>query len=93
MSFENTTFKDYFFLKDRDALSLDPWTDGKEFFGRQDLGSRIQKRIESDFVKPRGIPKFFVHGSYGSGKTHALAHIKYELDRALCFLPSPSTLI
>lgn len=79
MPFEKTTLKEYFFLKNRESLSIDPWIDQKQFFGAGELNERILKRIESDFVQPRGIPKFFVHGSYGSGKTHTLAHIDYVL--------------
>jgi hypothetical protein len=79
MSFKNTTLKDYFLLKDRESLSIDPWLDREQYFGASELNKRIRKRIESDFVQPRGIPKFFVHGSYGSGKTHTLAHIDYVL--------------
>ena len=79
MSFDDMTLKNYFLLKDRDSLSIDPWRDQKQFFGASDLNERIRKRIESDFVQPRGIPKFFVHGYYGSGKTHTLAHIDYVL--------------
>ncbi len=79
MSFKNTTLKDYFLLKDRDSFAIDPWRDREQFFGASELNARIRKRIESDFVQPRGIPKFFVHGSYGSGKTHTLAHIDYVL--------------
>jgi hypothetical protein len=80
MSFSNTTLKDYYFLKDRDSLSINPWRDGAQFFGAAKLNTRIRNRIESDFVQPRGVPKFFVHGSYGSGKTHTLAHIQYVLN-------------
>jgi hypothetical protein len=79
MSFERTSLRDYFFLKDRESLSIDPWRDQKQYFGASNLNDRILKRIESDFVQPRGIPKFFVHGSFGSGKTHTLAHIEYVL--------------
>jgi hypothetical protein len=79
MSFKNTTLKEYFFLKSHESFSIDPWRDCKQFFGASELNKRIRKRIESDFVQPRGIPKFFVHGSYGSGKTHTLAHIDYVL--------------
>jgi hypothetical protein len=79
MSFDSTSLRDYFFLKDRESLSIDPWRDQKQYFGASNLNDRILKRIESDFVQPRGIPKFFVHGSFGSGKTHTLAHIEYVL--------------
>ncbi|MGC2528813.1 MAG: hypothetical protein WA639_13765 [Candidatus Acidiferrum sp.] len=81
MSFKNTTLKDYYLLKDRESLSIDPWRDRDQFFGARELNKRILKRIESDFVQPRSVPKFFVHGSYGSGKTHTLAHIEYVLKK------------
>ena len=81
MAFNSTTFKDYYLLKDRDSLSIDPWRDRGQFFGASELNSRIVRRIESDFVQPRGVPKFFVFGSYGSGKTHTLAHIENELTK------------
>ena len=73
------SLKDYYFLKDRESLSIDPWLDRSQFFGYQALNQRILRRIESDFVQPRSIPKFFIHGSYGSGKTHTLAHIQHVL--------------
>lgn len=79
MSFKTTQLKDYFFLKDRESLSIDPWRDCNQYFGATKLNLQIQKRLESDFVSPRAVPKFFVHGSYGSGKTHTLAHIDYVL--------------
>jgi hypothetical protein len=81
MSFKNITLKDYYLLKDRESLSIDPWRDRDQFFGARELNKRILKRIESDFVQPRSVPKFFVHGSYGSGKTHTLAHIEYVLRK------------
>jgi hypothetical protein len=81
MSFKNITLRDYYLLKDRESLSIDPWRDRDQYFGAQELNKRILKRIESDFVQPRSVPKFFVHGSYGSGKTHTLAHIEYVLRK------------
>jgi nucleoside-triphosphatase THEP1 len=47
------------------------------------------KRIESDFVSPRSVPKFFVHGSYGSGKTHTLLHIQDKLKRERMYPTEP----
>src|ERR1700721_4465822 len=81
MSFKNTKLKDYYLLKDRDSLSIDPWRDQEQFFGAKDLNRQILKRIQSDFVQPRSVPKFFVFGSYGSGKTHTLANIEYVLKK------------
>jgi hypothetical protein len=89
MQYNTTTLKDYYLLKDREALSIDPWADQKQFFGAGELNERIRKRLESDFVQPRGIPKFFVHGSYGSGKTHTLAHIDYVLRRNEMYKTEP----
>jgi hypothetical protein len=89
MSFENTSLKDYYLLKNRDSLAIDPWLDQKQFFGARELNSRLQKRLESDFISPRGVPKFFVHGSYGSGKTHTLAHIDYVLKANAMYPTEP----
>jgi len=80
MKFDNMTLKEYFFLKKSDSLSIDPLRDREIFFGEAQLVQRISNRIESDFVQPRGVPKFFLFGAYGSGKTHALAHIAYKLE-------------
>lgn len=80
MAFETTPLGEYFLLRDRQSFSIEPWRDQRIFFGDQKLAERIVKRLESDFVQPRGVPKFFVFGSYGSGKTHTLAHIRYVLE-------------
>jgi hypothetical protein len=79
MAFENVPLREYFCLRDRESFSIDPWRDSKVYFGDQQLAERITRRIESDFVQPRGVPKFFITGSFGSGKTHTLAHIQFQL--------------
>jgi hypothetical protein len=89
MSFKNTPLKDYFFLKNRESLSIDPWRDCEQYFGASELNKRLLKRIESDFVSPRSVPKFFVHGSFGSGKTHTLAHIDYVLRKSTMYPTEP----
>jgi|GEM_PF-4536089 len=89
MTHKNTSLKDYYLLKNRESLSIDPWRDNEQFFGASELGKRIAKRLESDFVQPRSVPKFFVHGSYGSGKTHTLAHIEFELKRFQMYKTEP----
>ncbi len=81
MPYENMTMREYFFLKRSDSFSIDPWNDNRIYFGDTQLFQRITRRLETDFVQPRGVPKFFVFGAYGSGKTHTLAHICYELER------------
>ena len=73
-----TTPQEYYSLK-RDGFSIDPRTDADVYFGARDLEVRIRGRIESDFLNQRRVPKFFVHGPWGAGKTHTLAHIEHVL--------------
>lgn len=79
MDFKDSSLKEYYFLRRGESFSIDPWKDSAVFFGEAELKTRISKRIESDFVQPRRVPKFFLFGAYGSGKTHALAHIAFRL--------------
>ena len=71
-------FSDYFCLT-KDSFSLDPWRDAEVYFGSQRPQDQIMDRVKQDFVAPRSVPKFFILGRYGAGKTHSLAHIAYEL--------------
>lgn len=71
-------FQDYYHLK-KETFSIDPWADAGAYFGSAGLQERIRERLESDFVQARGVPKFFVFGKYGGGKTHTLAHISHVL--------------
>src|SRR5205085_1964267 len=57
----------------------DPWADSEIYFGAGHLQDRITRRINSDFVQQRAVPKFFLFGRYGAGKTHTLAHIAHVL--------------
>ena len=79
MAFKNTSLKDYYNLK-RESFSLDPFRDKGIYFGDSALATRITDRIQSDFLDARSIPKFFVHGYFGSGKTHTLLHIAHLLE-------------
>jgi hypothetical protein len=83
MAFKNAPLSEYYFLKRGNSLTIDPWRDKEVYFGADSLHRKIDNRIESDFAQPRGVPKFFVHGSYGCGKTHTLAHISYVLEKQL----------
>ena len=83
MTLDAIPFGEYYCLRNRSSLTIDPWTDSKIYFGAGTLSERVSKRLETDFVQPRGVPKFFVHGSFGSGKTHTLAHIQYVLENEL----------
>lgn len=81
MSYESMPLKDYYLLRKYESFSIDPWRDQEIYFGEANLVNRIEKRIESDFEQPRRVPKFFVYGAYGSGKTHTLAHISSKLSQ------------
>ena len=73
-----STLQDYYHLT-KETFSIDPWDDADIYFGDQELERRIRRRLEADFVQQRGVPKFFVSGRYGAGKTHTLAHIRHVL--------------
>jgi hypothetical protein len=79
MVFEDTPLKEYYHLSRSETFSIDPWKDREIYFGGAQLLKRISDRINSDFVKRRAVPKFFLFGAYGSGKTHSLAHIAFNL--------------
>ncbi len=81
MSYESMPLKDYYLLRKYESFSIDPWRDQEIYFGEANLVNRIEKRIESDFEQARRVPKFFVFGAYGSGKTHTLAYISFKLGK------------
>lgn len=89
MSYESMPLKDYYLLRKYESFSIDPWRDQEIYFGEANLVNRIGKRIESDFEQPRRVPKFFVYGAYGSGKTHTLAHISFNLSKNKMHLTEP----
>lgn len=85
------SLKDYFHLT-KDAFDIDPKRDADVYFGYEPLQERLLNRLASDFVQQRHVPKFFIFGRYGSGKTHSLAHIQYVLTNDPRFLADfPST--
>jgi len=80
MAYETASLREYYLLKNRESFFLDPFEDRAVYFGDAVLAKRIASRIEGDFLEARAIPKFFVHGHFGSGKTHTLFHIAYQLE-------------
>jgi hypothetical protein len=78
VAFERVRFNEYYGLK-KETFSIDPARDSIAYFGSGRLSRRILGRIESDFAQARGVPKFYVLGDYGAGKTHTLFHIAHEL--------------
>ena len=89
MTFNNMTLKEYFSLRQRESFSIDPWADNTIYFGDSLLFDRINRRLETDFVQPRGVPKFFVYGAYGSGKTHTLAYVARALEQNTMYASEP----
>ncbi|MFP3880101.1 MAG: hypothetical protein ACLFVA_04015 [Dehalococcoidia bacterium] len=89
MTYELTSLKNYYFLRKYESFSIDPWRDGDVYFGDTTLKQRITRRIDSDFEQPRRVPKFFVFGAYGSGKTHTLANIAFSLSQNELHLTEP----
>lgn len=73
-----SAFQSYYHLR-KESFSIDPWVDSEIYFGAAHLQERITRRINSDFVQQRAVPKFFLFGRYGAGKTHTLAHIAHVL--------------
>lgn len=70
--------KDFFCLREREHFYIDPQQDAALYFGRHELESRLVDQLENSFLKV-GVPKIFLTGPYGSGKTHTLFHIKHFL--------------
>ena len=72
------SLQQYFHLR-KDAFDIDPFRDADAYFGYQPLQKKIMQRLAADFVQQRHVPKFFIFGRYGSGKTHTLSHIAHTL--------------
>jgi len=74
-------FKQWFCLNGRESFTIDPKVnpdDARFYFGRDEIARRIKKQLRISFVEP-GVPKMVVYGSYGSGKTQTLYHLKHFL--------------
>lgn len=74
-------FKQWFCLNGRDSFTIDAKVnpdDARFYFGRDEISRRIKKQLRISFVEP-GVPKMVVYGSYGSGKTQTLYHLKHFL--------------
>lgn len=74
-------FKKWFCLDKRDSFTIDAKVnpdDAKFYFGRDEKLKNIKAQLRRSFVEPR-VPKMIIFGSYGSGKTQTLYHIKHVL--------------
>jgi hypothetical protein len=83
------SLRDYYKLK-RDSFSINPKRDGEVYFGGANINGRIRERLRTDFLEERAVPKFFIFGQYGAGKSHTLGHIKYVLEHDSAFELYPS---
>lgn len=72
--------KEWFCLKEKDYFYIDPQEDAPVYFGRQELQQRLTRTLRNSFMTRAGVPKIFIWGPYGGGKTHTLFHIKYFLE-------------
>jgi hypothetical protein len=83
------SMREYYRLK-RDAFSINPKRDSEVYFGGANINGRIRERVQTDFLEERAVPKFFIFGQYGSGKSHTLGHIKHMLEHDPAFEHYPS---
>jgi hypothetical protein len=75
-------FKEWFCLNGRDSFTIDAQInpdDAQFYFGRPTKLKELQAQLRKGFIDP-GVPKIFIYGSYGSGKTQTLYHLDYYLQ-------------
>jgi len=75
-------FKQWFCLKGRDSFTIDAQVnpdDARFYFGRPEKLKELETQLRKGFIDP-GVPKMFIYGSYGSGKTQTLYHLAYYLQ-------------
>lgn len=72
-------FQEWFCLRDRDVFTIDPkikLEDSKFYFGREEIKTQLLSHMKRSFLSP-GVPKMFIYGPYGSGKTQTLFYLGY----------------
>jgi len=75
-------FKEWFCLNERDSFTIDPQInpeDAQFYFGRPTKLKELQTQLRKGFIDP-GVPKIFIYGSFGSGKTQTLYNLAYYLQ-------------
>lgn len=75
-------FKEWFCLNGRESFTIDAQInpdDAQFYFGREDNKRELKTQIRKAFIDP-GVPKIFIYGSFGSGKTQTLYHLEYYLQ-------------
>jgi len=75
-------FKEWFCLNERDSFTIDPQINSEDaqfYFGRATKLKELQTQLRKGFIDP-GVPKIFIYGSFGSGKTQTLYNLAYYLQ-------------
>jgi len=75
-------FKEWFCLNERDSFTIDPQINSEDaqfYFGRPTKLKELQTQLRKGFIDP-GVPKIFIYGSFGSGKTQTLYNLAYYLQ-------------
>lgn len=70
--------REYYHLR-KDTFTVNPAEDADVYFGGAELQDRIKMRMLRDFNQERAVPKFFMYGPFGGGKTHTLRHVEHQL--------------
>lgn len=87
-----TSLREYYKLN-REHFGISPRGDSDVYFGGSSISSRIRGRLQTDFLEERAVPKFFVFGQYGAGKSHTLGHIKHVLEHDEAFTDYPTEVL
>ena len=75
-------FKEWFCLNERDSFTIDPQInpeDAQFYFGRPNKLKELKTQLRKGLIDP-GVPKIFIYGSFGSGKTQTLYNLAYYLQ-------------
>jgi hypothetical protein len=71
-------------------FSIDPKTDAAFYFDGTPLHEQLMRHLRMQFVEAPGVPRFFIVGQYGAGKTHTLWHMHYVLQNDPRFSQHPT---
>lgn len=78
------SFSEWFHLKDsgRSTFELDQERDAHMWCTEPDLERRLRSGLEAG-LRDEGVPRLILYGEYGTGKTHALNHCKWLVEKQL----------
>jgi hypothetical protein len=84
-----TRTQDFYHLT-KQRFSIDPKTDAAFYFDETPLHEQLMRHLRMQFVEAPGVPRFFIVGQYGAGKTHTLWHLHYVLQNDARFKQHPT---